>query len=283
MTGCYRHPSRAAYVRCQRCGRPVCPECQIPAAVGVQCPDCVRQAVRQMPRTRSALGAPISDGAPVVTITMIGLCVIAFVAQLATGVTGGRVTQELIMAPMLAWHEPWRMITGAFLHGGVMHLLLNMYALWVVGSFMEQVLGRSRLVALYLGSALGGNAMVLIYFRLFDFTPQTGMSGTLGASGAVFGLFAATLIAGRRLGGNMSGIVAVIGINLVLSFTISGISWQGHIGGLVAGGLMALIYVHAPPSRRELVAWLVPLVTGMVMVGIVILTASPWSAYPLVW
>jgi membrane associated rhomboid family serine protease len=258
-------------VRCQRCDRPVCLACQVPAAVGVQCPDCVRQARRQLPVARSALGAPISGGAPVVTITMIGLCVVVFVAQ---QVVGG-VTSDLILAPGAAWRQPWRMVTAAFLHAGVLHLAFNMYALWVVGSFMEQLLGRSRLAALYLGSALGGHVLVLAYFRVFEFNWEGALTGTLGASGAVFGLFAAALVAGRRLGSNINGIVGVVVLNLVLSFTLPGISWQGHVGGLIAGGAMALAYVHAPPAWRRRVAWLAPAAVAALTALVMVVTVSP--------
>jgi membrane associated rhomboid family serine protease len=227
-----------------------------------------------MPAARSALGAPISAGAPVVTITAIGLCVVAFVAQ---QVTGGQLTWDWMFAPAAVWHQPWRIVTAAFLHGGVLHLAFNMYALWVVGSFMEQLFGRSRLAALYLGSALGGHALILAYFRVFDFTDQAAYSGTVGASGAVFGLFAAALMAGRRLGSNINGIVGVIGLNLVLSFTVPNISWQGHVGGLLVGGAMAWAYIHVRPDRRRRRAWVVGVTVPVVVALIVFLTASPWS------
>ncbi|MDR0593035.1 MAG: rhomboid family intramembrane serine protease [Bifidobacteriaceae bacterium] len=226
-----------------------------------------------MPPTRSVLGAPISAGAPVVTISAIGLCVVAFIGQLASQ---DALTRELILAPGWAWINPWRMVTAAFLHGSVLHLAFNMYALWVVGSFMEQLLGRSRLAALYLGSALGGNALVLVYFRLFDF-PGGFAQGTLGASGAVFGLFAAALVAGRRLGRDIGGIATVIGINLVFSFVVAQISWQAHIGGLVTGAAMALVYIHAPRLHRRLFAWLAAGGVVALTFAVMVLTVSPWA------
>jgi membrane associated rhomboid family serine protease len=227
-----------------------------------------------MPVARSALGAPISGGAPVVTITAIALCVAVFVAQQASG---GRLTSEWVFMPAAEWYQPWRIVTAAFLHGGVLHLAFNMYALWVVGSFMEQLFGRSRLAALYLGSALGGHALVLIWFRLVEFNGAAALTGTLGASGAVFGLFAAALLAGRRLGGSINGIMTVIGLNLVLSFTVPNISWQGHVGGLLTGGAMALAYIRARPSERRRRAWVVAVVVPVAIAAVVFLTASPWS------
>ncbi|MDR1825271.1 MAG: rhomboid family intramembrane serine protease [Bifidobacteriaceae bacterium] len=248
---CYRHPGTPAYVRCQRCGRPICPACQIPAAVGVQCPECVQQANRTAPAARSILGAPISRGhLPLLTIGALVLCVIGYVAQLATGgANSGTVTQHLVFAPIMAREEPWRLITSAFLHGSPLHLLFNGYALWVVGSFVERLLGRWRFAALFLLSAIGGNVAVLVWARIVN-TWGSWLQGTLGASGAVFGLFATTLILSRRLGGNMSGILSVIAINLVFSFTVPNVSWQGHIGGLLLGGALAALFVYTPRLKR---------------------------------
>jgi membrane associated rhomboid family serine protease len=200
---------------------------------------------------------------------MIGLCVIMFIAQKASR---DAVTLDLLLIPGVTWYQPWRMVTAAFLHAGIFHLLLNMYALWVVGSFMEQVLGRARMVALYLGSALGGHMLVLIYYRLSD---SSWGGFTLGASGAVFGLFAAILVGGRRQRANIRGIVAVIGLNLVLSFTVPGISWQGHVGGLLVGAAMAWAYFYAPPAKRRLWAWLAPIGVVALTVLVMILTVSP--------
>jgi membrane associated rhomboid family serine protease len=203
---------------------------------------------------------------------MIALCALVFVGQKATG---DRLTSYLVLEPGLTWSEPWRMVTAAFAHGGVMHLAFNLYALWVVGSFMEQLLGRARLTALYLGSALGGNAAVLIYFRLFDFTYSGAWTGTLGASGAVFGLFAASLLAARKLGGNISGIAGVIGINLVFSLVVAQISWQAHVGGLLTGAAMAAAYIYAPRARRRLYAWLVAVAVPLLVLAVMVLTVSP--------
>jgi membrane associated rhomboid family serine protease len=219
--------------------------------VGVQCPECVQQANRTAPAARSILGAPISRGhLPLLTIGALVLCVIGYVAQLATGgANSGTVTQHLVFAPIMAREEPWRLITSAFLHGSPLHLLFNGYALWVVGSFVERLLGRWRFAALFLLSAIGGNVAVLVWARIVN-TWGSWLQGTLGASGAVFGLFATTLILSRRLGGNMSGILSVIAINLVFSFTVPNVSWQGHIGGLLLGGALAALFVYTPRLKR---------------------------------
>ncbi|MDR3360547.1 MAG: rhomboid family intramembrane serine protease [Bifidobacteriaceae bacterium] len=196
---------------------------------------------------------------------------VAFAAQ---QLTGGQLTADWIMFPGVVWIQPWRLVTAAFLHGGVVHLALNMYALWVVGGFVEQLVGRVRFAALYLASAVGGHAAALIYFRLADYTQAGAFSGTLGASGAVFGLFAACFVLSRKLGGDIRGIASVIGLNLVFSFMVQGISWQGHVGGLLMGGALAAVYAYAPPGRRRLYAWLGAAGAAVLLAAIVLLTAS---------
>ncbi|MDR1117914.1 MAG: rhomboid family intramembrane serine protease [Bifidobacteriaceae bacterium] len=270
---CPKHPGAPAMVRCQRCRRPVCPACQVPAAVGVQCPECVRAGNRSRPVARSVFGAPLTGGMPVVTVGAIALCVLAYLGQ---ALTRGALTNDWIMAPAVVWIQPWRLVTAGFLHGGVAHLLLNMYALWVVGSFVEQLIGRWRFAALYLASVVGGHAAVLIYTRLFDCGVDGILTGTEGASGAVFGLFAAAFVLSRRLGGEIRGIAGVIGLNLVLGVVIGGISWQAHIGGLLTGAAMAAVYAYAPRGRRRLYAWFAIGGAVIVMAGIVIATYGPW-------
>jgi membrane associated rhomboid family serine protease len=185
-----------------------------------------------------------------VTITAIALCVVMYVAQMASS---GRVLQEFAFVPGWARYQPYRLITGAFLHGGVAHLLINMYSLWVVGSFVEQLIGRWRMAALYVASAVAGNMAVLAWARLAS--PESGYFATVGASGAVFGLFAAVLVLSKRLGGDLTGIASVIGFNLVFSFLVAQISWQAHVGGLIMGGVMAAIYAYAPRDKRLAWAW----------------------------
>jgi membrane associated rhomboid family serine protease len=153
---CPRHPDRVAYVRCQRCGRPTCPECQRPAAVGIQCVDCVREGQKSMRAPRTQFGAKVaSDGRPVVTMTIIGLCAAIWVLQKASP----PFSAALEFWPPAARSEPWRFLTSAFEHspGQVLHILFNMYALWILGSYLEPMLGRLRFAALYLICAIGGS------------------------------------------------------------------------------------------------------------------------------
>lgn len=252
---CPRHPDRVSYVRCKRCDRPACPECQRPTSVGVLCVDCDRELAQQQASTRprNALGGGIGRRTPYVTYTVIALCVLAYVGQMLAP----QVVQQLgVFAPFRALYMPWTFFTAGFLHGGIIHLLLNMYALWAVGQYLEQTMGHVRYVAVYLASVLGGHTAVYV---LADPLGKDWVTGTLGASGGVFGLFAAMFIVNRRLGAQSAQILVLIGLNLVITFTIPNISWQGHLGGLVVGaavtaGMFALRPRATPGADRQAMA-----------------------------
>ncbi|MPV38922.1 rhomboid family intramembrane serine protease [Georgenia subflava] len=261
---CPRHPDTVSYVRCQRCGRPACPRCQRPAAVGVQCVDCVREAEARRPVARTVLGGRARGDRPVVTITIIALCVVLYLAQRVPGLM---ILPNLIFMPALAEAEPHRFITSAFLHGGALHLALNMYALWIVGSILEPALGRWRFLALYLLSAIGGSVGVLL---LADPTgPSWGVT-VVGASGAVFGLFAAVFFVLRRFGRDTTQIVVLIAINFFLGFVIAGIAWQAHLGGAITGAVLAAAYVYAPRERRTLLGVLATVAVAALLVALVV-------------
>jgi membrane associated rhomboid family serine protease len=243
---CPRHPERVSYVRCQRCGRPACPECQRPAAVGVQCVDCVREAARTAPVTRTALGGRLRDGRPVVTLAIVALCALSYLLQ---RVEAGW-TARWAFAPFAGEVEPWRFLTAAFLHspGSLLHILFNMYALWLVGPYLERALGRWRFVALYVLAAIGGQVGVTLLA-----SPVEGggwFTAVVGASGAVFGLFGAVLVVLRRLGGDARQILVFLAINAVIGFVLPGIAWQAHLGGLVTGVALGAAYAYAPRDRR---------------------------------
>ncbi len=247
---CPRHPDRVSYVRCQRCGRPVCPVCQRPAAVGVQCVDCVREGQKSVRQGRTIFGGDVADVGekPFVTMTIIGICVAVFLGQMAVP----RLTDEVAFAPYLGDSEPWRFITSAFAHSprNFLHIAFNMYALWIMGQYLEPMLGRARFAALYLITAFGGSVMYLLlaFPATVDELNRGGFGSwetpAVGASGAVFGLFGAFLVLQRRLGRSAGPMVATIGINAVLGFVIPGIAWQAHLGGLVVGAACALVFAY---------------------------------------
>ncbi|KQT96245.1 MULTISPECIES: rhomboid family intramembrane serine protease [Sanguibacter] len=265
---CPRHPDRVSYVRCQRCGRPACPECSVQASVGVQCVDCVREAQRTAPVHRTALGAPLRTGRPVVTYTIIALCLISYVLQLSVDGWTGR----LAFSPFTGELEPWRFVTAAFLHSTqIFHVALNMYALWIVGPYLENLLGRARFISLYLLSAIGGHVAVVL---LADPLSASWFTGTVGASGAVFGLFGAIFVVMRRMGQEARGMLVIIGLNLVVGFVVPNISWQGHLGGLVTGAVLGAAYAFAPRERRTLVSIVATVAVAVLLVGAVLLRYS---------
>ena len=276
---CPRHPDLVSYVRCQRCERPVCPACQRTAAVGVQCVDCVREQAAHFPTARTTFGGRVRDGRPVVTLAIIAVSVVAFLLQSALpGFTG-----RFAFVPVLAQSQPWRFVTSAFLHdtGFVLHIVFNMYLLWMVGPMLEGQLGRRRFLALYLLSALGGSVG---YLALADPTNPSSWGGAVvGASGAVFGLFGALLVVNRRLGLESRGLIVLIAINAVIGF-IPGlnIAWQAHLGGLLTGALVAAVLVYAPRARRSLVqgVGLAGLFVVLLSLALIKLATVPALGYP---
>ena len=253
---CYRHPDRQSFVLCQRCMRTICPECQTQAAVGVICPECLsRQATAQTPAQKKAerrwarpRAVTASDSRPLVTYGIIAVTTLAWLIGLIPGV--GETVQNALLfwGPALypeltGTFEPWRLLTASLVHSGFWHIGLNMLALWMMGRSLEPLLGRWRFLTLYLLSALGGAVAV----ALLSFTTPV-----VGASGAIFGLFGALIVIGRHIGANIGGIAIILAINLAIGF-IPGfnISWQAHVGGLVVGALVGLIYARTRSVRRR--------------------------------
>ncbi|GAA1505583.1 rhomboid family intramembrane serine protease [Streptomyces albidochromogenes] len=280
MDHCYRHPGRETGIRCTRCERPICPECMISASVGFQCPDCVREGsgtghAPAASRPRTVAGGTVTADPRLVTKVLLAINAALFVAVLAreslvddlslVGLAFSRDLQVLGVAD----GEWYRLVTAMFLHQEPWHIGFNMLLLWWLGGPLEAALGRTRYLALYLLSGLAGSA--LTYLLAAPNQPS------LGASGAIYGLFGATVVLMRRMNQDMRPILVLLGLNLVLTFVLSGIAWQAHVGGLVAGALIAVAMVHAPRERRALVQYgtcgLVLLVTaGLVVARTVMLT-----------
>ncbi|WP_066288541.1 rhomboid family intramembrane serine protease [Arthrobacter sp. B6] len=251
---CPRHPDRPSYVRCQRCGRPACPDCQRAAAVGFQCIDCVNEAARSTPTVRTVYGGAVATGKPLVTFGIIALCGLMYVLQWVVPNDG--IYQNLAFAtyyatPAYGEFEPWRMLTAAFLHsqGFILHIVLNMYMLWIFGQALEPLLGRIRFLALYLLSAIGGSVGYLLLTP--GYVPGQQLAGVVGASGAIFGLFGAMLLVQRHRGGETRQLWVLIAINGVIGFLIPQIAWQAHLGGLVAGALCAAVVAYTPRGPRQ--------------------------------
>ena len=259
---CYRHPDRETGVSCQRCDRYICHECQLPNAVGVLCPEDGRVSVA----TRIK-----NDNRATLTIGLIALTVLVYVGQ---WVTAGSLTNSMIYAPLLTKDEPWRMITAGFLHSesSFMHIALNMYSLYIFGSVLEPLLGKLRFITLYLVSIFGGSVAVLLL--------ESPITTVLGASGGIFGLMGAYFIVLKSLGQSGGQMTAIIAINLVIGFVPGfNISWQAHVGGLVAGGLVALAYATTRAAKD---AAKQRLYLGGIVVGLIALTVFGVSRLPVI-
>nr|WP_226924534.1 rhomboid family intramembrane serine protease [Georgenia satyanarayanai] len=224
--------------------------------------DCVARAQAALPTRRTVFGGRAREGRPVVTISIIALCLLAYVVLRAAD---ARV--PLVFVPFAGESEPYRFLSAAFLHGGFLHLAVNMYALWIVGSVLEPALGRWRFAALYLVSAVGGSVGVLLFASPYEIEWITPV---VGASGAVFGLFGAVGLALRRLGRDTTQILVLIVINTVIGFTIPNIAWQAHLGGLVTGALLAAAYVYAPRSRQTATSVAATVLVAAVVVALAV-------------
>jgi membrane associated rhomboid family serine protease len=265
---CYRHPERETGVSCSNCGKPICYECMTPAPVGFRCPDCMaeqrgglraipggravpgvrtgtqqrpRVITRQQTRARWQSGGLLGTSGSPVTRVLVGMNIAVFILEIATSGGGGLMSG--LGGPLYQWgalyppyiavnHEYWRLFTAMFLHANLFHILFNMWALYIAGSYLEVLAGRTKYLLIYFISGFAGN--VLAY--------AIGPKGVpvVGASTAIFGLFAALFIYSVHNRHTVAGMALrsmgfVILINLFITFTMSSISWQGHIGGLLGG------------------------------------------------
>jgi membrane associated rhomboid family serine protease len=217
------------------------------AAVGHQCDECVREGAKSVRQPKTSFGGREYGANPVITYALIAINVVMFVLET---VSRGLKSELVLFAPAVADGDLYRLITSAFMHYGIAHLLFNMYALYIIGPPLEKWLGRLRFTALYALSALGGSVLVYLLSPL--------NAATAGASGAVFGLFGAAFVVGKRLNLDVRWVIGLIAINLAFTFVIpmlggQSISWQGHIGGLVTGAVVAAAYAYAPRERRSLI------------------------------
>ena len=256
-TTCYKHPNRETGVSCQRCDRYICTDCATPGAVGFLCPE---DAADRVKIRRPAVNQSLTQAAPV-TMALIGLNVLVFVGQ--------QLNPELINSLFYAnigsdteQGSIVRVLTSGFTHSQnqYTHILFNMYSLFVLGTFVEPLVGKLRFIVLYLLSLFGGALGVL-------FIAPVGTS-VVGASGAVFGLMGAYLIFLRALKLNASQMLIIIGINLVVGF-LPGIAWEAHVGGLVIGIAVALVLVNTRSQARRTAQ-----ILGLV--GITVLVFALW-------
>ncbi|MEZ0577562.1 rhomboid family intramembrane serine protease [Nocardioides sp. MH1] len=294
---CYRHPGRETYIRCQRCDKPICPDCMRDAAVGFQCPDCLKEGARSTRQARTAYGGKRSGDPRLTTFALIGLNVAVWVAILLTGASRSKLVDALALSPRgscdsvdqpakhyIGVHSQqvcaqvphgdgrwfpgvsdggyWQLLTSAFTHVEALHIAFNMILLFVLGPQLELALGRLRYLALYLVSGLAGSVAV---YWLSDTD-----SSTLGASGAIFGLIAALAVVSFKVNGNIQNVAGLLVVNIAATFFISGVSWQGHLGGFLGGLVAGAILVYAPkPRRTQLQAMGLAVLVGVLVVATV--------------
>ena len=243
MPTCYRHPDRETGLSCSECGRPICTECMTMAPVGIRCPEHSGQPKRRVPGPAPVVRAQRRMNASYAPVTraLIALNVAVYLATVVQGAAinspGGSLFFKFVLdGPDVKNGGWWRLLTAAFLHENLIHIGVNMLSLWFIGPAVEHYLGRVRFLGLYVVAGLAGSAGALI---------QAPLTYTVGASGAIFGILGALLILEWQLTGRLAGnAMTWIVLNLVISFSIPGISWGGHVGGLVGGILATLSFAH---------------------------------------
>jgi len=251
MATCYRHPSRETGVSCSSCGRPICPDCMTPTQVGMRCPECASQRTRVV-RMRDMAGVPR------VTYALIAVNVIVFLAEGRVTVSSGGGVGTIYSKGALLGSLPglsigvahgqwWRLVTSGFLHENLIHIGFNMWVLYVLGQMLEPALGSLKFAVIYGVSLLTGSlGALLVSPHVF----------TVGASGAVFGIMGAAAVEmrARQIPVMQSGVGTLIVLNLVISFAVPGISWGGHVGGLIGGALAALVLQLGDRRRSQALA-----------------------------
>ncbi len=304
---CYRHPDRETWIRCQRCDRPICPDCMNDAAVGFQCASCVKEGHRDTRQLQGRFGGTRSANPSATSMVLIGINVAVWLAINLTGRAGSTLLTWLQLSPAgrcvsisnpEAWYPRvpqgicprvngadgqwvdgfftgawWQPVTSAFTHVEIWHLGMNMLVLWFLGPQIEAALGRSRFLSVYLLAALGGSAAVVWW------SPAYG--ATVGASGAIWGLLGALLVLALKVrrdtgrdDGSVRGVLTWIGINVVFSVLVSGVSWQAHLGGLMAGLVATAAIIVVPREHRTVLQWGSLAVLGLALVGL--LAARVW-------
>ena len=290
---CYRHPGREAHIRCQRCERTICPDCMNSAAVGFHCPECVKEANKGSRQHQALYGGERSADPRLTSYVLIALNAVIWLAITATGGGSSRLTSLLSLSPLgrctvngtgqyyptvadarlcatvpnTTWEQGvsdgawWQLLTSMFTHVDVWHIALNMMALFILGPALERIIGRVRFLMVYLVGGLGGSVLVLFL--------SSATSSTLGASGAIYAVLGALLVTFRKARLDTQFLMQNLLLGVVI--TVVGwryISWQGHLGGLLAGMGVAAIVAYAPKSNRSLLQWVG---VGALTIGLLVL------------
>ena len=237
------------------------------ASVGFHCPECVAAANARQRSVTTALGGRVPSK-PSVTYALIainaGIYLLGFVLP---GTNTSSMAVEFGMIPgAIALGEWWRLITSTFLHGGLLHVLFNMYVLYLLGPALERLLGHGRYLLMYLLAAFGGSVASYL------FSPINVAS--VGASGAIFGLMGAILVVGRRFRHDVSQVALLLAINVVIGFVVPGIDWRAHFGGALTGAAAAAVLAYAPRTNRLLWQSLGLLAIFGVLIGLTMLRTA---------
>ncbi len=262
MPTCYRHPDRETGLSCSECGRPICTDCATFAPVGIRCPEHSGKPVGVGRVAAPVRRLALDPSAALVTKTLIGLNVAAYLIQVSqSNISGGGGwlwEHGVLFGPFVDQGDWWRLITSAFLHYTVLHIAFNMMALWWFGRALESALGSFRFGLLYFVSALAGSAGALI---------DQPLAPTVGASGAIFGIFGAAFVLERHghyvFGGSA---LTLIVLNLVISFAIPNIAIGGHIGGLIGGA--AAMYAMFRFRQQRVLAYALVVGIGVLSIAI---------------
>lgn len=240
-----------------------------PAAVGFQCPDCVA-ASRVATKAQSAVQL---SGRPFVTYVLAGICIAVYLLGLLAGQDDRLILDYALHPAAVAYDQEWyRLMTAVFLHASLLHILFNMYVLLVLGPTLERILGHGRYLVLFLLAGLGGSVA--------SFAFSSPMTRSVGASGAIFGLMGALLVAGRRLRYDVTQVAVLIGINIVIGFLPgSGVDWRAHLGGLVTGAAAAAVMIM-PDGRRKVIVEIVGLL--VIVTAVTAVAAWRYAQFPAI-
>lgn len=238
---CYRHPDRSTRLRCSECGRLICAECSHDAAVGQKCSECAKPRGRHRVVTAQQTFGGASFATTPVTYSIIAVAVAVYVLGFLSAEIDNTLIRNFASVNILIEDgEWWRVLTAAFLHGSLFHIGFNMYALYLFGPRLEREVGGPAFAALYFSAAAGGGAASSIFGPTFVIS--------IGASGAIFGLFGAWMFVAYRLRATPAGkamfnqLSVLLAINLALPIIIPNIDWRAHVGGLITGVVVAWLW-----------------------------------------
>ena len=250
------------------------------ASVGFQCPECVAEGARSIRVPRTVFGGTVSAREGIASMVLIGINVAAFVLTILTGGNGGKFFENGAMLASTATDQAgnvltgvsdgayWRLVTAGFLHENILHIVLNLYALYLFGPLVERALGIKRFVAAYMTALVASS--VAVYWLSGERTL------TIGASGAIFGLFAMALVFLVKAKQDITFLLVLLALNAVISLQ-GNISWQGHLGGFLTGLVLGYGFAYAPRERRNQVQIVMFAVLWIAIIGGVVVRTAQLS------